>query len=134
VKVIDPGHEYLLDSLDGPCENRLVFVKREGEKYPGNVGRHAGTTLQEVLRALLHRARYVNGQQPCRETEFAIRYLKETIYLFEMRAARLHGRPCPGYEDAANGTGKCPHCGHVGCPGCQSNPHLGLEALPPLED
>lgn len=58
--VIDPGHEYLMDSLDGEQTNRLVFVKRQGVKYPGNVGAHPGTTMQEVLRALLERLKYVN--------------------------------------------------------------------------
>lgn len=118
MKVIDPGHEYLLDSLDGEQTNRLVFVKREGEKYPGNVGSHAGTTIQEVLRALIERCRYVNDQIPCRETETATRCLIAALRVLEERAARRHGRaltvPLP---DLISGAGKCPACGHVGCAG-----------------
>ncbi len=45
MKIVDLGHEYTLDSLDGECENRVIFVKREGDGYPGNTGCHPGTTL-----------------------------------------------------------------------------------------
>lgn len=117
MQVIDPGHEYLLDSLDGVCVNHLVFVKRVGEKYPGNTGSHPGTTMQEVLRTLVERAEYVGRQVPCEETSAVIYHLKMSIYLLEMRAARCHGRSVPGFMDAVRGTGKCSVCGHVGCDG-----------------
>lgn len=63
MKVIDPGHVYDLRSLDGEQLNRLVFVKREGPSYPGNVGHYPGTTMQEVLRALIDR---LPPRSPCR--------------------------------------------------------------------
>ncbi len=117
MKVIDPGHEYTLDSLDGDQENRLVFVKREGEKYPGNVGHRPGTTMQEVLRALIDRAIYVNNQTPCRETGKAIEAMMTAVWQFELRAARRHGRSDDfGIEEAVYGE-KCHKCGHVGCKG-----------------
>lgn len=116
--VIDPGHVYSLDSLDGPLEQILAFVKREGAKYPGNVGHHPGTTMQEVLRALVERAEYVNRQQPCAETELAIGQLKSALYLFEVRAARTHGRTLGlPLLDVVLGTAKCEMCGHVACLG-----------------
>jgi hypothetical protein len=121
VKIIDPGHEYTLDSLDGEQENRLVFVKREGEKYPGNVGAHPGTTCQEVLRALIDRLKYVNGQIASHETQLAICDLENAIYRLEKRAALRHGRSAK-FEDIpfktiVLGWCKCSQCGHVGCPG-----------------
>lgn len=63
MKVIDPGHHYGLAVLDGEPNGSesLLFVKRQGEKYPGNTFHHHGTTLQEVLRACCERLRYVNG-------------------------------------------------------------------------
>lgn len=116
--VIDPGHEYLLDSLDGEQTNRLVFVKREGEKYPGNVGSHPGTTFQEVLRALIDRAIYVQAQAPCPETAALIRHLTASVVVLESRAARMHGRGDTfSVADAVSGAGKCRSCGHVGCSG-----------------
>lgn len=118
MKVVDPGHCYLLDSLDGDAPQTLIFVKRQGAKYPGNIGSHPGTTMQEVLRALVERAEYVNAQWPCAETQLAIGQLKAAIYLFEVRAARTHGRvlaaPLP---DVVSGATRCPACGHVGCSG-----------------
>lgn len=118
MNVIDPGHVYDLDSLDGEQANRLVFVKREGPKYPGNIGSHPGTTTQEVLRALIERAHYVNGQAFCEETERVEMLLRECVVLLEKRAARLHGRKLTASLDAVVwGVGKCSLCGHVGCPG-----------------
>jgi hypothetical protein len=119
--VIDSGHEYVLDSIDGEAPQRLVFVKRQGDKYPGNVGCHAGTTSQEVLRALIERATYVNRQMPCPETSEATALLIRVVWLFESRAARLHGRAAPSVEAAVLGCDRCRACGHVGCGGdCRS--------------
>lgn len=118
--VIDPGHSYLLDSLDGDQVNRLVFVKREGGKYPGNVGSHPGTTTQEVLRALIERSHYVNNQSFCEETERVEMLLRECVVLLERRAARLHGRLLvASLDEVVWGVGKCAACGHVGCTGCR---------------
>lgn len=118
--VLDPGHVYLLDALDGDEVQRLQFVKREGAKYPGNVGSHSGTTLQEVIRALVERCRYVNAQTPCAETEAVIGLLSAALLLLESRAARRHGRHLDAdLEDLIAGAGKCSHCGHVGCQGCK---------------
>lgn len=116
MKIIDPGHDYELDSLDGPFPQRLVFVKREGAKYPENVGSHPGTTMQEVLRALIDRAEYVNNQIPCAETEAAIGLMKSAILLFELRAATRHGRHLQlDSLDAILACEKCVTCGHIGC-------------------
>lgn len=51
--VIDPGHTYLLGSLDGPLTQTLVFVKRDSEShpngyYPGNEGHHPGTNIPSL--------------------------------------------------------------------------------------
>ena len=79
-RVIDPGHVYDLRRLDGPGVERLTFVKREGPRYPGNVGKHPGTTMQEVIRALIDRAEYVNAQIPNAETEAAIQRELESVF------------------------------------------------------
>lgn len=115
MRVIDPGHAYELPSLDGNAPQRLVFVKRCGAGYPGNVGHHPGTTMQEVLRAMIERASYVNGQIACPETEAAIGLLQGALVLFELRAARRHGRePKATVAELVDGP-TCPRCGHVGC-------------------
>ncbi len=119
MKVIDPGHVYELESLDGEFPQTLTFVKREGPKFPGNVGHHPGTTLQDVLRALLDRMHYLQNQIPCEENHQVITDLEDAIYVLEARAAARHGRSLEGiaYTDVVNGNAKCPVCGHIGCTG-----------------
>lgn len=117
--VLDPGHEYRLDVLDHQLqpywpvkEWPLRFVKREGPKYPGNVGHYEGTTSQEVLRALIDRAGYVHRQIPCWETKLSIYLMGLVVWLYERRAARRHRRQAPGLNAAVYGK-TCPRCGHV---------------------
>lgn len=121
MKVLDSGHLYEVTILDGPCDHpeyhRLQFVKREGEGYPGNKGSYHGTTMQEVLRALVQRAQYVNKQIPCEETTEVIKLLKSANWLLEVRAAKRHGRVIDFDEFTALHASVCPKCGHVGCHG-----------------
>jgi hypothetical protein len=132
MKIVDPGHAYDLHWLDGkpfvvPLENcdppnRLTFVKREGPGYPGNVGHYPGTTMQEVLRALIDRVKYVEGQIPHPDNFKIITLLQGSIFLLESRAAERHGRPftAPIQLDIEN-VPTCTKCGHILCPGtCHS--------------
>lgn len=117
MRVLDAGHRYALRHLDGDGEEILQFVKREGEGYPGNVGTCEGTTMQEVLRALIDRSKYVNSQIPCEETEQAIEHLRNAIGWFECRAARRHGRVWERPEGLIEEAPTCGKCGHIGCEG-----------------
>ncbi len=120
MKVIDPGHEYLLDSYDGGEPVPLVFMKREGEGYPFNVGHHPGTNCQEVLRVLIDRVKYLQKQIPCDENHGLLTHLRGALFCLEYRAARRHGRLLhlpsenpPEIEDYPT----CSGCGHIGCEG-----------------
>jgi len=115
-KVLDPGHRYLLLSLDGEIGQTLTFVKREGEKYPGNVGHYAGTTLQSVIRALIDRMTYLQGQNECTENVAIILNLQNCLFLLEHRAMRQHGLDASilSQTDALMRP-MCPQCGHVRC-------------------
>jgi hypothetical protein len=115
--VLDAGHRYTLRHLDGEGEEILQFVKREGEGYPGNIGTCEGTTSEEVLRALIHRAAYVNGQIPCWQTKASLYLMGLVIWLYEHRAAKRHKRAINfGLFDVVWGE-ICKKCGHVGCEG-----------------
>lgn len=115
----DEGHCYSLDWLDGKAPNRsnlLVFVKREGEHYPGNIGHHAGTTSQEVMRALIDRAKYVNSQISHFSNEIVILNLRQNIYEYEIRAAQEHGRILTLSKEEINNIetlATCNICGHI---------------------
>lgn len=123
MKIIDAGHKYLLDSLDGGDAQVLVFVKREGPNFPFNQGSHSGTNCQEVLRALIDRTEYLLRQKPCAETEAAIGCMRSALLLFELRAARRHSRvlDLASTQDVMNNI-TCIECGHIGCTGeCTTN-------------
>lgn len=133
MKIVDPGHHYRLDLLDAPDLQSvvfgadLVFVKREGEGYPGNVGHYSGTNMQEVLRALIDRVKYLNNQIPHPRNDNVITSLRHAIFNLELRAAERHGRldeftslimrGGPQIENFET----CKKCGHIGCEGrCHS--------------
>ena len=114
MRCLDKGHLYEVGALDGGSAQVLRFVKREGSLYPGNTGHYGGTIMQEVLRVLANRSRYVNAQIPCWETWLATYLLRFCIWLFERRAARRHGRRVPTLRAAEFGW-TCRACLHVGC-------------------
>lgn len=125
--VIDPGHVYDLDWLDGKPpivsrggtedNNRLTFVKRTGDGYPGNQSAHPGTNMQEVLRALIERVQYLDGQISDTRNVAVVNHLRLSIWLLEIRAAERHGRslniPIANIELLPT----CKKCGHVQCEG-----------------
>lgn len=89
MKVIEPGHVYQLDTLDGAAPNRLVFVNRE----PGT--EHAGTQTQEVLRTaidalscLIDRTNHCDGCLRWEGNDRIIKALSEAQR--QMRLAILH--------------------------------------------
>ncbi len=113
--VLDPGHDFVLSNLDGQSQSRLTFVKREGERFPGNFGHHPGTTSQEVVRALINRAQYVQRQIPCWQTRLSVHLMRAVIWLYEHRAARTHGRRWFRRLRGVELLPTCIACGHIDC-------------------
>jgi hypothetical protein len=100
MKVVVPGHVYLLDELKTELRSginkdkaELVFVSRVGENYPGNKDSFDGVTTQEVCRALIERAIYLNNQKFSWYTEASIWLFRMVIWMYEKRAANIHGHP-----------------------------------------
>lgn len=120
MKVVDPGHKYALPCLDEPFNREflLTFVKREGEKYPGNVGSYPGVNIQEILRAIIDRVKYLDKQVHDRRNENVITSLRHAIWYLEMRAADRHNRdlhiPAGSYIEELP---VCEKCLHIGCNG-----------------
>lgn len=121
MRVIDPGHRYALAHLDGVGEEILTFVKREGPSYPGNIGSHPGTNLQEGLRAYIDRVQYLDAQIHHSNNGAVIWHLRESLRLLEQRAAERHGRDTDALDHRVQIGGfietlpACPKCGHVLC-------------------
>ena len=119
MRVLDPGHRYEMDELDkdDSLTAILQFVKREGEKYPGNVGTSPGVTMQEVLRCIIDRAIYVNIQRSNIHTLRGINHLRSAFREFEERAAELHGRQLTNLALDIENMPTCKLCGHIQCNG-----------------
>lgn len=123
--VLDPGHSYLVHGIDGAPDQRIDFVKREGDNYPGNEGAHGGPLTQGFLGACLDRCEYMNAQGHCAETDMIIYGLRIAIMGFEVRAARCRGTAIelPTLEGIQQQP-TCPKCGHIQCdPARHDQPH-----------
>ncbi len=87
MKVVNDGHVYRLENLGGVDEQALIFIKRSGgaityeEEWPG-------LQVQEVLRVLIDRTKYLYNILPCLETQVALKNLRMSLYWYEVRAYR----------------------------------------------
>jgi len=122
MRIHDKGHKYQLtmyngSHMSGDEDQILTFMKREGNGYPGNEGHYAGTNIQEVLRALIDRLKYLNNQIPHDANTYAIADLRHALWELEKRAAERHKRKFDysWYEIETHPT--CSICGHIGCNG-----------------
>ena len=80
--VSDPGHIYRLQNNKGTGHaSTLVFFKDPEINGSG----HAGTTNQEVLRALIDRVKFLDDQVPSDINKEIIKHLRYAIALHEMR-------------------------------------------------
>lgn len=113
--VLDPGHLYKLQSYDGDIAILLQFMKRTGEGYPGNNCSYTGTNCQEVIRVLIDRVKYLNGQVPDPRNTKIISMLRHCLYWFEERAADRHGRPFSRVTFEIEKYEPCKTCGHLDC-------------------
>ncbi len=115
MKILDSGHSYLLDCLDGDTKISLDFVKRVGPNYPRNKDAHTGTTTQEVLRALIDRIKYVQMQKQWHENVLVLQCLRMALWLLESRAHKarneMFNRSPIGIEDLKT----CSTCLHIDC-------------------
>lgn len=84
MKVIQPGHRYGLDHLDGKGTQILQFVQRAPRPL------HEGTTNQEVLRAVIDRVKFLNSEVPWDGNTQIIHHLRMAIALHESRALVRH--------------------------------------------
>lgn len=99
MKIIDPGHLYSLEALAQetgsgrrPVASSLRFVKRIGARYPGNEEPgYDGTTSQEVIRALIDRAKYVDNQISDPMNFTVLVNLRTALLCLEIRAAQQRG-------------------------------------------
>lgn len=117
MKILDPGHSYLAEGVGGCEPTRITFVKNRGDKYPGNTGEpHSGLLCQELMRIVIDRTVYLNGQGSCAETEYALANLRSALAWFEFRAARCREEHIHlPHSDSLELEPICKVCGHNCC-------------------
>lgn len=81
MRIVDPGHVYALDSLDGEYQQSVRFVKR----FRGNLN-HPGTVNQELLRVLIDRVQFLDAEKPWPLNEQILYHLRMALVLHEARA------------------------------------------------
>lgn len=81
MRVVEDGHIYELDQLDAldGAKRILVFVNRGATP-------HAGTINQEVIRALIHRVKFLEGELHHDVNERILFHLRMALALHESRA------------------------------------------------
>lgn len=113
MKVIDPGHVYEVENIDGDGTQIIQFVQRRGwdaELLPEEE-REEGIQSQELLRVLIDRTLYLHAEQPWQENVKIVHNLRDALRLYEARAARRSIERLSMPERAKN----CASCGHVLC-------------------
>lgn len=113
MRVIDPGHLYEVENVDGDGTQRIQFVKRRGpdaELLPEK-DRLEGIQSQELLRVLIDRTFYLHREQPWQENVKILHHLRDALRLYESRAARRHIEKLSMPELAD----PCGKCGHILC-------------------
>lgn len=114
MEIIDAGHVYKPEIYDGYNTETVVFMKREGVDYPGNIGHYAGTNCQELLRILIDRIKYLQNQIPCWQNSLSVKLLRIVIWLFEIRAAWIHNKKSFVLAEIELEP-TCKICGHIFC-------------------
>lgn len=109
MKELDPGHRYELLTLDGETRQELRFVKRVGDRYPGN------TELQNIIRDCYARVAYIDQQASAREHLATLQRIEDCLWLLKGQAAGEHTRPYRHAPIFACPAPMCEQCGHTDC-------------------
>jgi hypothetical protein len=113
MRVIEAGHVYEVQDVDGIGVQEIRFVRRrddEGVLLPSEE-RQQGILTQELLRVCIDRTLYLNAEAPCPENVVIIDSLRRALVEFESRAARRTIEKQPMIER----TNVCEICQHVFC-------------------
>lgn len=113
MKVIEPGHIYEAQNVDGTGVQLIVFVRRRDDEaviLPA-AERRQGMLTQELLRIAIDRTLYLNAEGPCAENVEIVDCLRRALSLYESRAARRTIEKAPMIER----TDVCEVCQHVLC-------------------
>lgn len=111
MRVMDSGHIYELENVDGPGSQELRFVRRRDGHGEPTSSREPGILTQELLRVAIDRTLYLYAEAPCDEDTEILDCLRNALSLYESRAARRTIEKLSKPEEAP----RCPVCGHILC-------------------
>jgi hypothetical protein len=102
MKVITPGHKYLLEGFETEKGNQEIqFI----EKAPISEGStelatlNDGTTNEELLEVLINRMNHLQSKFPCRENAIVITKLEESLMWLEKRTKDRKKRGVEGKQE-----------------------------------
>lgn len=98
MKVLDLGHLYEVEDLDGHVVTQIQFIKKRphGVLPDELVIETDGTTNEEVLRVLIDRLRYLYAALPSDETQAAKRHCEAALESLEIRTRGRRERGVEG--------------------------------------
>ena len=100
MKVLTPGHRYLLDNFESNenPQNIIQFIQKEpvSEGSTELVTVSDGTTNEEVLRMLIDRIGSIQAKFPCRENAIVITKLEESLMWLNKRTEDRKSRNVEG--------------------------------------
>lgn len=87
MKVIKEGHLYELENFENPEKEgqKIQFIEKEGFETGELVTINDGTTIEEVLKTLIHRLEFMDEKLPCFDNTISIRCLKDALGCIELR-------------------------------------------------
>jgi hypothetical protein len=113
MEVVEAGHVYDVQNVDGDGTQRLQFVRRRDDEavlLPADE-RGEGILGQELLRVLIDRTLYLNAEAPCTENVVILESLRTALQQYEIRAARRTIEKHPMIERMD----VCEECQHALC-------------------
>jgi hypothetical protein len=117
MKVIEAGHVYEVQNVDGDGTQTIRFVRRRDDEATmlPTMARQEGVLTQELLRVCIDRTLYLNAEAPCPENVVIVDCLRTALREYEARAARrtIEKHPMP---ERMNVCEECQHalCSHRG--------------------
>lgn len=90
MKVLEPGHVYLLETVDAKQDTPpqvIRFIKRSSSLVQ-HEKEHEGTNTQELIRVAIDRTKYLDRIQHCVENEDILWCLRRALMDYEARAYR----------------------------------------------
>jgi len=97
MKVVDPGHRYEVDNLQGHPVQTIGFVKKQLNEETGVFETVAdGTTNEEVLAVLIDRIQTLNKKAPCRENSICLTHLETALLWLNARTQNRINRGVEG--------------------------------------